>query len=360
MGAQSGRASHAFDIPSLDGIRALSVLIVLLSHVGYGNVVPGGLGVTVFFFLSGFLITTLMLNEHHATGRIAIAHFYVRRFCRLAPPLVITLMMAYSLTLFGVLQGGATKEGFLAQLLYFANYYDLFFEGAQNVPKGTGILWSLAVEEHFYIVYPLLMSWLLARLAPRSIGIVFIATCAAVLAWRYALTTPGGFNANRIYYATDTRLDSILFGCVLAVLANPMTGGSPKTVSHRTGWLMMSLGAILIVFTLLYRDAQFRESSRYTLQGIGLMPLFYYAITMVGSPVHRFLNWPPLRRLGVYSYVIYLVHHVVVNVLQEHFSVMQPGPVLLAATLALSIAYAAFIDTRIDPYFRKIRRAYHA
>ena len=143
-------------------------------------------------------------------------------------------------------------------------------------------------------------------------------------------------------------------------MASRSTGRARRSV--RSSWNCRTSKSflILIVFTLLYRDAQFRESSRYTLQGIGLMPLFYYAITMVGSPVHRFLNWPPLRRLGVYSYVIYLVHHVVVNVLQEHFSVMQPGPVLLAATLALSIAYAAFIDTRIDPYFRKIRRAYHA
>src|SRR5262245_8347810 len=83
-------------IPSLDGIRALSVIIVMLSHVGYGDIVPGGLGVTVFFFLSGYLITTLMLSEYRRTGAISIANFYLRRAFRLLPPLLVTLLIAYT------------------------------------------------------------------------------------------------------------------------------------------------------------------------------------------------------------------------------------------------------------------------
>src|SRR5947199_4929814 len=106
-------------IPSLDGIRAVSVLLVVLAHSGFGTIVPGGMGVTIFFFLSGYLITTLMLVESERSGNIAIQSFYIRRIFRLAPPLLITLTIAYSLTYFGLLPGRITLEGLTAQLLYF-------------------------------------------------------------------------------------------------------------------------------------------------------------------------------------------------------------------------------------------------
>src|SRR5882672_4650571 len=115
-------------IPSLNGIRAISVLLVVLAHSGFGTIIPGGLGVTVFFFLSGYLITTLMLAESERLGNIAILNFYARRVFRLAPPLLITLAIAYGLTYSGLLQGQITLAGLMAQLLYFANYFSIFFD----------------------------------------------------------------------------------------------------------------------------------------------------------------------------------------------------------------------------------------
>ena len=159
---KSDAHSHRFEvIPSLDGIRAISVLIVVLGHSGLEALVPGGLGVTIFFFLSGYLITTLMLTEHERTGGINIFNFYTRRVFRLMPPLLVTLAIAYGLTYARLLSGGITDTGLAAQLLYFANYYGLFFDPGNTIPDGTGILWSLAVEEHFYIFYPLLMTLML-------------------------------------------------------------------------------------------------------------------------------------------------------------------------------------------------------
>src|SRR5262252_10540591 len=93
-------------IPSLNGLRAISISIVLVAHAGYGNVIPGGLGVTIFFFLSGYLITTLLVDEHERSGRIDIGKFYLRRAFRLFPPLLLTLVIAYSLVLLGLLDGG--------------------------------------------------------------------------------------------------------------------------------------------------------------------------------------------------------------------------------------------------------------
>ena len=209
-------------IPSLDGIRAISVLIVVLGHSGLEALVPGGLGVTIFFFLSGYLITTLMLTEHKRTGGINILNFYTRRVFRLMPPLLVSLAIAYGLTYAGLLSGGVTSTGLAAQLLYFANYYGLFFDPGNTIPDGTGILWSLAVEEHFYIVYPLLMTLMLgSALRPRTIGALLGIGCLVVLAWRIHLVQSPGFVSDRTYYASDTRIDSIIYGCILAVVTNP-------------------------------------------------------------------------------------------------------------------------------------------
>jgi peptidoglycan/LPS O-acetylase OafA/YrhL len=165
-------------IPSLDGLRAISILIVLVSHAGYGSAVPGGLGVTIFFFLSGYLITTLLLDETERSGRINIGKFYLRRVFRLFPPLLVTLFIAYSLVALGLLDGGISWSGVLAQLFYFANYYGLFFDPGNTTAAGTGILWSLAVEEHFYMIYPTVLAGLLALgLSRLRIVVVLAIAC---------------------------------------------------------------------------------------------------------------------------------------------------------------------------------------
>ena len=115
-------------IPSLNGIRALSVLVVVVSHCGFGHIVPGGFGVTVFFLLSGYLITTLFVEEYKTTSTVKIPHFYARRAIRLYPAMLITIMAAYLLSYFEVIGGKATVIGAVAQLFYFANYFNIFFK----------------------------------------------------------------------------------------------------------------------------------------------------------------------------------------------------------------------------------------
>src|ERR1700758_4296638 len=102
------------------------------------------------------------MGERERFGRIHIAKFYLRRAFRLFPPLLVTLVIAYSLVALGLLDGGISWAGILAQLLYFANYYSLFFDPGNSTAAGTGILWSLAVEEHFYMIYPAVLTGLLA------------------------------------------------------------------------------------------------------------------------------------------------------------------------------------------------------
>jgi len=347
-------------IPSLDGIRAVSVLIVVLAHSGLEDLVPGGLGVTIFFFLSGYLITTLMLTENERTGKISIPQFYARRMFRLMPPLLVSLAIAYGLTYAGLLAGGITIKGLAAQLLYFANYYGLFFDPGNTVPDGTGILWSLAVEEHFYIFYPLIMILLVgSRLRPRTIGALLGIGCVVILAWRIYLVQLPDFVTNRTYSASDTRIDSIIYGCILAVVMNPMRKLHHTDTMSFGQWAILATAAGTLLVTLLYRHTAFRETIRYSLQGLALMPLFYFAVRFSNNQPFRYLNSRLAIMLGTYSYAIYLIHYVVIrSIATTAPAIAEKFFILFPIALLVSIAYAAAVDRFVDRYFRQLRRKF--
>lgn len=347
------------DIPSLNGIRAISVIIVLLSHAGFEQIVPGGLGVTIFFFLSGFLITTLLLREQAQFGSIDIPAFYLRRFYRLIPPLLVTLAIAYGLTYVGILAGNITPEGILVQLFYFANYFEIFFDGSAKIPAGTGVLWSLAVEEHFYIVFPLVMSLgFLIGLSSRSKLFVALALCGIILLWRIFLVYGLNVPASRTYYGSDTRFDSILYGCILAFAAATWGKQDDRNLSRLSWpeWVLLAGGLLLLSATFIIRDPQFRETFRYSLQGIALIPIFHLAVNRPQSWPFRFLDNRFLVRLGIYSYSIYLIHRVLIVALFDNVELLAAHPVLLAlASFGLSVLFAAFVDRYVDRYFRRRR-----
>ncbi len=347
-------------IPSLDGLRAISILIVLVSHAGYGNVVPGGLGVTIFFFLSGYLITTLLLDETKRSGRINIGKFYLRRAFRLFPPLLITLLIAYSLVALGLLDGGISWAGILAQLLYFANYYGLFFDPGNTTAAGTGILWSLAVEEHFYMIYPAVLASLLALgLSRQRIVVVLAIACLAMLAWRLYLAGLPNFQTERTYYSSDTRIDSIVFGCLLALAVNPKSAkpGTSNPFLKPTSAMLLATAAVVMTITIVWRDTYFRETFRYSLQGLALMPVFYFAITCAKHFPFTLLNQPWVTRIGVYSYAMYLIHYIVINVVEKNVPWLAASkPLLVLVTFAIATLYAAILDIYVDGYFRRLRK----
>jgi peptidoglycan/LPS O-acetylase OafA/YrhL len=349
-------------IPSLDGLRALSISIVLVSHAGYGSVVPGGLGVTIFFFLSGYLITTLLMDEHERSGRIHVGKFYLRRALRLFPPLLVTLVIAYSLVILGLLDGGISWGGVVAQLLYFANYYGLFFDPGNTTAAGTGILWSLAVEEHFYVVYPALLVGLLAAgLSKQRIVLVLTTTCLAVLLWRMYLASLPNFESERTYYGSDTRVDSIVFGCLLALAANPRSAKAGTSNPFLEPWSATLLAAALVIMsmTIAWRDTYFRETFRYSLQGLALMPVFYYAIKCATHFPFTLLNSPWVARIGLYSYAMYLIHYIVVNVIDKNAPWLgMAKPLLVLVTFVVAMLYAAILEEYVDGYFRRLRKKY--
>lgn len=301
------RPKPPFHIPSLDGIRAVSIMIVYLAHAGLSHLIPGGFGVTVFFFLSGFLISTLLRREFANNGRISFKNFYLRRVLRIFPPFYTALALSIVLLAVGALPGVLDWGGIAWLALHAGNYLQVL-EGTARIPAGTGVYWSLAVEEHYYLTYPLLALFLLRRNDRRLSAVVLTLVGILVLGWRIYLVEQG-VSEDRTYLASDTRVDSILWGCLLAMSYNPLL--DPPARMGATGRVLLLVVAFAVLLgCLVYRDPAFRETYRYTLQGLALLPIFYIAIANANWPVFRWLEWKAVRHIGVLSYSLYLIHHV--------------------------------------------------
>jgi peptidoglycan/LPS O-acetylase OafA/YrhL len=350
--------AHGHEIPSLDGLRAVSFLIVFVSHAGLQTLVPGGFGVTVFFFLSGFLITTLLRLEQEQHGAIRLREFYLRRALRIWPPFYTILLLAALGTAVGLVGGRLLPLPLLAQALHFNNYWTIF-RGTDGIPLGAGVYWSLAIEEHFYLLFPWIFRALhrgFAEERPRAW--VLWGLCALILAWRCVLVFGFRVPEDRTYMGSDTRFDSILFGCALALWRNPQL--DPPALSERTWkWVLFPAALALLASTFLYRDPGFRETFRYTLQGIGLVPVFVVAIRWPEWGPMRWLNTRPMRFVGVLSYSLYLLHHVVLGVfhLRTRLHPLVQGVLALAACIAIAWAIHAAIEKPAARLRRRLSRA---
>jgi peptidoglycan/LPS O-acetylase OafA/YrhL len=333
-------------IPSLDGIRAVSFFLVFFAHSGLGKVlVPGGFGVTIFFLLSGFLITTLLRLEYLRFKRISLKDFYLRRALRILPPLYATLALSIILVTLGKVATGIPIAATMSQALQYANYYQIYAEKAVAMP-GTGVFWSLAVEEHFYLLFPLVYLWMSQRLSTKGQVLVLSTLCAVALVWRCLLFFYFHASFDRIYLATDTRFDSILLGCVLAIAASPVLRDPlHEQLIMQLRWLVpVSFGVLLATF--LYRGEGFRSTLRYSLQGVALMPLFIAAIHFQRSLAVRVLNLSWVRFLGVLSYSLYLCHSII---LEAIIRIWAKGPVFIGAVgIIFSLIFATFVHYFVE------------
>jgi peptidoglycan/LPS O-acetylase OafA/YrhL len=335
-----------FYIPSLDGIRAAAVMLVFLAHAGLNEQVPGNFGVTVFFFLSGFLITTLLRIEFDKKGRISLKAFYLRRTLRILPPMYLVLGLASALVLVGALEGSLHLDAVLAQVFHLSNYYVVYAGWWDGRAPGTWIYWSLAVEEHFYLLFPLFYL-LLRRFVParRHQMLVLLGICAAVLAWRCGLVFLLDAWKERTYLATDTRVDSILFGCILAICGNPVLDRARVLGRWWTlFWLPLGVAGLLASFVI--REPWFQETFRYTLQGLALFPVFVVAICYHDWGVFRLLNIGWVRFLGVLSYSLYLVHPTILFGLAQWTSwhPVARGALALGLSVLVSTAIYYFVE----------------
>lgn len=345
-------------IPSLDGLRAVSFLIVFVAHSGItGGIVPGGFGVTVFFFLSGYLITTLMRFERETTGAVNVRHFYLRRVLRILPPFYLVLLLAMALVLLHVLPGQLQLRTVMAQMLHVSNYW-FIWHGSDGSPVGTVPFWSLAVEEHFYLLFPMLYLLLARGLSNRGQATAIWTLCAVICAWRCVLVLGFGVSEDRTYMGSDTRFDSILFGCALAIGLNPVL--DPETGGERL-WkhVLFPAGLAILLTTFLYRAPWFRETIRYTLQGIGLTPLFVAAIRFPKWAPFRFLNTRTMAFAGLLSYTLYLIHQVALYWAEFWFPAFSPlarAPLALGVSFLIAIAIHHWIEKPAARMRRRLAR----
>jgi len=341
-------------IPSLDGLRAISVMLVFIAHAGLEKFAPGGLGVTIFFFLSGFLITTLMRVEYQSNGRVNFAHFWLRRALRILPPFYLVLGVAIGAALAFDPPGTLAGPAVAAQLLHVTNYW-IVWHGYEGQPAGTGVYWSLAVEEHFYLMFPwLYVAMQKLRLPPQRQALVLWGLCGVVLAWRCILVYGFDVPTDRTYLASDTRVDSILFGCALAVWRNPVVD-APALRERRWKRAVVPGALLMMILCLLVRDPGFRETLRYSLQGIALTFIFAAAIRFKEWLPFRFLNLKPVAFVGALSYSLYLVHFAVIFAVRRVLPDLHRVASALVA-LALSVLLSWIVYRVVERPCARLRR----
>jgi peptidoglycan/LPS O-acetylase OafA/YrhL len=347
-------------LPALDGLRGLALLGVLFFHAG-GALTGGYLGVDLFFVLSGFLITSLLLAEQQRTGRIALGAFWTRRARRLFPAL-LSLMPAvalYGRYLARPSELHALRADALATLAYVANwraivshksYWDLF-----TSPSPLEHMWSLSIEEQFYLVWPLLVGGLLTtRVAQRRgaaqtlLGLVLALLVASVVAtlWLY---TPE--NTSRVYLGTDTRAAGILAGAALACLTAtdrlPLTG---RQVRWLDGAGLLSMLLLGVAWALLDGQQPFLYRGGLWLTELATLVLIRCALEPERSLVARILAWRPLRLVGAVSYGAYLWHwpiDVVLSAERTSLDGWRLQAVRFAVTFAVSVVSYRFLERPI-------------
>ena len=319
-------------VPELTGLRGVAIGMVLLVHSD--TRFPGGfVGVDIFFVLSGYLITTLLVQEFHQWGDVKLTHFYARRLVRLGPALCILLALYL---LFALAASDDVREHVIAALT--AATYTMDWTQALNLAPDGFLLhtWSLGVEEQFYLLWPLI---LIVSLRHRvAVWKVVVGLIIAVTIWRgYLVLHTGNGDPERTYVSFDTRFDTLLVGCLLAVA--PLQWG--RKVAARFPTIPLLIFAIL---TLAFDWT----SSVLHLVGFPLIAALAAWLTlgaMTGNydaPVRRFLRWSPIEYLGRISYGVYLWHLPIALALTTHL----PRQSLLAfgvtCVLTVSIAAASY------------------
>jgi peptidoglycan/LPS O-acetylase OafA/YrhL len=367
--AASISAQPSFDyIPGLDGLRAAAVLLVLVAHMGWSTAIPGGFGVTLFFFISGLLITRLLLAEHAQQGRIAVGRFYMRRLIRLYPALLMAVLIASLLVLYS---GGLISWGKVAAaVFYYANYYGIYvnFGLGRDGFDPFSILWSLAVEEQYYLVFPFLCALLLGNNGSlRRLFWVLAAILVLTLLWRIILHH-AGVSSDRIYLGTDTRIDAILYGAWLALLL--ARDGQQHWRRFCASHIVQVVCLLMLLAGFLIRDPGFRDTLRYSLQGLALMPLITaLCFTESLAPLKRVLEIKPARRIGNWSYSLYLYHPIAIAIAELIWGPGSIGPqrvgwqvfpYFVASVVLLSFGLATLSYYFVEQPFLRWRRRFGA
>lgn len=310
----SARETAPSYVSGLDGLRALSVLAVFFYHANTGWLPGGFLGVEIFFVISGFIITRSLVLEWLKNGRIAITAFWLRRARRLLPALFLLLagVLTYA-TFFD--QDGMTRlrSDVLYALGYVTNWHLIYsnqsYFDSWNQPTYLRHLWSLAIEEQFYLLWPLLLAAALKFFkAPATFVLILIGACWSYAAMALLAQGQDETGINRVYYGTDTRIGALLVGSAIGFLPLSSRLQLKWPASRLTG--VASICAVIILGFFIFRMSDkpgFAYEGGFALTALATATLIL-ALNNPRSLASRALGFSPLRWIGVRSYGIYLYH----------------------------------------------------
>jgi peptidoglycan/LPS O-acetylase OafA/YrhL len=329
--------------PALDGLRAVAAMLVVADHSRVPGFGAGFFGVDLFFVLSGYLITRLLADEWHRYGRIDLPGFYLRRILRLTPPLLLMLIAYVALAPvlwpdFGLLShlGDAALAGF-----YLSDYAQAFWQH----PKFLLHTWSLAVEEHFYLIWPL-AALLLTRLQWRWRVALLFGLYVLATAWRVFELERVGWSVT--YYSFDTRLSGLMLGALLAI-GLPALGRISDGIANAAG--LFACIALVSCLKISTWEAPWALTWTMTVVELAAAAILI-AASVESSWVSALLSTRPLVGIGVISYGVYLWHYPAAYFLRAHLPWFETWPLVLAFALSAATASYMIIERPLQQYRR--------
>jgi peptidoglycan/LPS O-acetylase OafA/YrhL len=349
----------AFRWKGLDGLRAFAVLLVLANHFGF-HAQGGILGVDVFFVLSGFLITSLLLKERDKTGGISFHDFWVRRAYRLFPALVCAIVFAVILSRWALPdERHQTLIGVPPVLLYVGNWWAVYGPG-----HSLGLLspdWSLAVEEQFYVVWPLVAAVWLARTANRGRAALIVGVLAILdVVWLMAASS--SFHYYNVYMRTDTHAMGLLAGSALALIfarakAVTLSPGLAKALQGVAGVAVLAIVGV----TLIMHQTPTSEAMAITAGTVGAAVILVALVLVPTGWLTNLFEIPVAKWLGVRSYGIYLYNYPISVILLAHLHTHNTTRLALSVLgILVAIAIAAASYKWVEQPFLRRKARYSA